>query len=229
MTQLVSLSLGAEIVYVTGIVNRKDYTFTLSGTSGGGTVWQSEVDRSTDDIYNISITAIDSRGATNTFNTVLYYGILNLITDRTYEDVERVQYLMQKGWANMTEVEQTEWLASLKGAYNASDLNRVGQAVQYVADRLNANGIAIIVNPKTNWFMQDIPTEDELTKYLNDVAAIRAAISVFATTPEVPESMNKLGYIEANNIEQILVDVDRLITLMMTTWIYSGEVYAGEV
>lgn len=33
----------------------------------------------------------------------------------------------------MSEEEKTDWESGLKGAYNASDLNRVGNAVVYVA------------------------------------------------------------------------------------------------
>ena len=60
----------------------------------------------------------------------------NLVTDRTQADVERVKALAAKGFAAMTSDEQAEWLAGMKGAYNASDLNRVGTALNYLAGRL---------------------------------------------------------------------------------------------
>ena len=41
--------------------------------------------------------------------------------------------------------------------------------------------------------------------------------------------MDSLTYIEANNIEQILLDVDALLTLISQGWYYSGEIYAGEI
>ena len=68
--------------------------------------------------------------------------MLNLITDRTQADVDRVQYLASVGWENMTDAEKAEWSTPLKGAYNASDLNRVGAAVTYISNRLF--GIVII-------------------------------------------------------------------------------------
>lgn len=60
----------------------------------------------------------------------------NLITDRTQADVERVKALAAKGFAAMTAAERAEWLTGMKGAYNASDLNRVGTALNYLAGRL---------------------------------------------------------------------------------------------
>ena len=77
--------------------------------------------------------------------------------------------------------------------------------------------------------MADIPTQESMTAYLADVAALRAALTVATDTPEVPEDMERLTWQEANNIEQILVDVDELLTRMAAAWFYSGEIYAGEV
>ena len=45
-----------------------------------------------------------------------------LVTDRTQADVERVRELAAKGFAAMTAAERAEWLAGMKGAYNAADL-----------------------------------------------------------------------------------------------------------
>lgn len=59
-----------------------------------------------------------------------------LITDRTAADVARVHELAVKGYAGMTVAELAEWLAGMKGAYNAVDLNRVGTALNYLRDRL---------------------------------------------------------------------------------------------
>ena len=54
----------------------------------------------------------------------------NLIFDRTAADVQRVKTLTGKLSAGTaTEEEKAEWLAGMKGAYNAADLNRVGAAV----------------------------------------------------------------------------------------------------
>ena len=155
---------------------------------------------------------------------------LNLITDRTQADVERVAYLTGKVSAETaTAAEQTEWASDLKGAYNVSDLNRVGASVAYVAGRLTGYGYAVSVDPRQDWQMTDIPTPESMTAYLADVAALRAALTVSADTPEVPEDMERLTWQEANDIEKILVDVDELLTRMTAAWFYSGELYAGEV
>ena len=55
------------------------------------------------------------------------------------------------------------------------------------------------------------------------------ALAVFDTTPPVPDDLQGLTWIEANNIEKILEDVDMLITNMMLAWYYAGDIYTGEV
>ena len=155
--------------------------------------------------------------------------MLNLITDRTQADVDAVRALAAKGWAAMTDAEKTAWTAGLKGAYNAEDLNRVGAAVLYIAGRLADAGYHTPVVPKQDWQMQDIPTPAQMRRYLAGIGTVRAALAVMPSTPEAPASMDKLTYTDANSIEQILLDVDVLITKLISAYHYSGEVYTGEV
>lgn len=155
--------------------------------------------------------------------------MLNLITDRTQADVDAVRALAAKGWAAMTDTEKAAWMAGLKGAYNAADLNRVGAAVLYIAGRLADAGYHTPVAPKQDWQMQDIPTLAQMQRYLVDIGTIRAALAVMPSTPEAPASMAGLTYTDANDIEQILLDVDALITKLISAYYYCGEVYTGEV
>lgn len=113
--------------------------------------------------------------------------------------------------------------------YNAADLNRVGNAVQYIARRIAKQGYAITVRPKTDWTEADIPTLAQMQRYLADISTIRAALAVMPSTPDAPTSMSGLTYTDANAIEQILLDVDALLTNASLAWYQSGEVYAGEV
>ena len=78
------------------------------------------------------------------------------------------------------------------------------------------------------WYESDIPTEPLMNAYLANVDAIRSALEVMSTTPPTPESMEALTWVEANNIEQILIDVNQLIINMSAAWFYSGDLYSGE-
>nr|DAG35498.1 MAG TPA: hypothetical protein [Bacteriophage sp.] len=201
--QVLSVSLPSEIIYVSGTVNGTAYTWTLIEGA-----WTATVERAADDTYHVALTAVNAAGVSTNYALTLYYGILSLITDRTRADVE-----------NKTN----------KGFYNASDLNRVGAAVQYVAERFAAQGYTVTVSPKTDWLASDIPTASELETYRQNIAALRALLAVMPTTPEAPDSMAGLTYTEANSIERILLDLDTLLTNAALAWYQSGELYAGEV
>lgn len=82
---------------------------------------------------------------------------------------------------------------------------------------------------KYTWFEDDNPTAAQMQQYLDNVAAIRSTLTVFASTPETPGDMQKLTYEEANNIEKILLDIDAMLVLISRSWYFSGELFAGEV
>lgn len=135
--------------------------------------------------------------------------ILWLVTDRTAQDVA---------------------LGNTKGTYNASDLNRVGCAVAYLADQLASCGVKITVHPKTDWVTTDIPSEQVLVTYLQNVRTLRTALTLVASVPEVPQDMQFFTHTEANSIEMLLVMLDTHITNMLsnvdTSWAV-GSTYTG--
>lgn len=179
---------------------------------------------------------------------------MTLVTDRTAADVARLLALKAIGWANMTTAERAEYIGSpsalagsdgyvlvsadgyvlyaptgqQNGAYNAGDLNRVGEAVDYIAARMAAAGYGVTVAPKIDWAIGDIPSTAQMATYLADIAAIRAALAVTPDTPAVPSTMDDLTVDAANAIESILWDVDGLINNMMAAYRHAGAFYAGQ-
>ena len=156
-----------------------------------------------------------------------------LVTDRTAADVEHWQNLRDKGFQNMLPEERAEWLSGkMKGAYNTGDLNRVGQALNYLRGRLIEAGYitySTMFEVPEHWTVTQIPTAEELKHYLKCVSIIRQALAQFPTTPPAPPIQSALNHIEANNIEQILIDVETLINNMLAITVYCGEFYANEI
>lgn len=113
--------------------------------------------------------------------------------------------------------------------YNASDLNRVGQAIQYLCNELYSRGYEVHVSPKTNWVEADIPLSSQMEHYLEDLRTIRAVLTQPSTTPVAPVDMEQLTYMEANDIESILFITNKLMEWMDSALYYSGDLYAGEV
>lgn len=223
-TRALNVALPSEIIYVSGSVNGKDYTWTRIEDS-----WQAVVDRTANEVYHVALTAVNSLGTSASYNLTLYYGLQGLITDRTAADVSKVKTLESKGSRVWTAAERTEWLSELKGSYNASDLNRVGSAVDYVTQRLKSCGILVKVAPRVDWQETDIPSRQDMDSYLADIVTLRSALPLRSNIPQAPEDMQKLTWEEANTIESILLAVDETITRMVQAWYYSGDLYAGEV
>lgn len=145
-----------------------------------------------------------------------------LVTDRTQADVERVKTLAAKGFAAMTAAERAEWLAGMKGAYNAADLNRVGTALNYLAGRLGPIcGKIIHGTAKTDWAVTDIATASQAETYRQQIQDIRDALAYPAGTPDAPE-LARLTYTDANNIERILKLCEELIVNVAKSFRHTG-------
>lgn len=157
-----------------------------------------------------------------------------LIFDRTQADVDRQLYLesrwdpFSKKFSGTLE-EADEWLAGTKGTYGAADLNRVGEALIYIAERFNAAGYTVEVSPRTDWSSADWVTPSVANQLLRDLKLLRSQFSQEVSTPSVPDDMEELTYTEANAIEQILAAVDHLLSNIMAAWYSSGDLYCGEV
>lgn len=221
MTRTLSVWVGAEIIYLYGTVNGEAATFTLVGDGQ----WQTVVPRAEDDNYVLHLEAYSENGLEGTYNYTLYYGMMHCITDRTQADVLRVKALNAKGWEAMTEAERTEWLGDLKGAYNVSDLNRVGHNVDHLAGVLDGHGYTVLVAPKTNWTVEDIPTQPQMATYLGNVQALKGG---FYGTTDLPETMDKLTADGANNIEKLLLEIETYINRMVAGFRKCGTFKSGQ-
>ena len=185
--------------------------------------------------------------------------MISLITDRKQEDVVYLKSLWIKGWNNLTDEEKNFWQTNAKGAYNAPDASRVGQAVLFLQNYLNGvqaaldahrelYGVAsdtifnvtwgqLALTVKTDWTTGDIPTPEQLTVYLQNVNDVSAAITI---TRHLPSGMDNLTVQGANEIERVLEAEyaaglgfealkKQLIENTAAAWFYCGDLYGGEI
>jgi len=115
-----------------------------------------------------------------------------------------------------------------KGFYNIEDLNRVGQDSEYLAELLNQYGYAVTIAPKTNWVMEDFPTEETMATYLDNIRALIEAYYALPDTPDLPPDMELLTYSLANAIEENLQDVRTVLDRMISGFRRSKTFKAGQ-
>lgn len=155
-----------------------------------------------------------------------------LITNRTQGDASYAAELAAKG-QDMTAEEWADYLAGLRGAYNYTDLNRVTEAMEYINGRLAGYGYVTgyrdvqIPHNETidpyRWYETDKPKQEQMEQYLANVRALRSTLELPADTPDAPEDMEALTYEEANDIEQILVIVEKITNRVISGFRRSGQ------
>ena len=161
---------------------------------------------------------------------IIYSDDLGLITDRTEQDVARWRELHDKGWAAMTAEERVEWSGEMKGRYSYTDMNRVESMVEGISARcVEAGYLTEPLVVKTDWDAFSIPTLNEMTRYLENIAVLRGLVPVYVTTPDAPAITQKFDFERANDIEKILIDVDEILTAIPQSWFYAGDIFSGEV
>lgn len=146
-----------------------------------------------------------------------------LITDRSPADLELLRDMLATPLEDWTAEQLAEFnLAVSKGTYNYTDLNRVTACMDYLNEQLTALGydtgyLEIETGPgRTEWEEPDTPTSKPMGTYLANLQALRSSLKVLTTTPETPESMAALTWTCANNIEQILIDIESVIDRVFT-------------
>lgn len=153
--------------------------------------------------------------------------MLTLITDRNQSDVDRAKQLIEKAKniESLSLSELEEYLGGLKGCYNISDLNRVEGAVQYLSDLLNSYGYTNTVNTKT-WQDGEFLTPTQIVRYLNNLDILKNAYFVNPKIPVTPTSYKSIQ--QANDIEKILSNIEKIITGMEQSFIHCGVPKCGQ-
>lgn len=154
-----------------------------------------------------------------------------LIYNRQSQDITTAKNITSKVKNNqtLTEIEQRLFDAGLKGCYNISDLNRVESCCRDLSDKLNECGYYNNIVTKTNWELGDIVSLEELNRVKNNLQTLKDTYAVLSTTPQVPStSRTKINYVEANDMEKILSDIEKLIGYMQQNYIYGGVANGGQ-
>lgn len=213
---------------VSGAEGYRLYRYGVQIYSGADTA-HTDTGLSAETPYAYAVEAFNSGGTSTRVTLEATTTGLVLITDRTQQDVDRIRELAKKLNAGTATVEElAEWNSIvLKGSYDYSDLNRVGDAVQYLSEILKSHGYDCPVSPKLDWLESGRGAPSDMAQYLQNVQTLRGILTLLPETPNVPADMEKLTWQEANAIEQILVDLESTIKTMLKTRVACGDAYCG--
>lgn len=118
-------------------------------------------------------------------------------------------------------------MGTSKGRYGAADLNRVESGVGKISESLGLN-----LTVKTDWMApgdydpDTWPVESQMARYLENIRSIQMVFGLGFI--RLPTSMDRLTYVTANNIERILSRAEQLTDGILSTYRYSGDLFAGE-
>lgn len=117
------------------------------------------------------------------------------------------------------------WEVQNPEVYNLTGA-QLTEAAKQVGERI------VTLNPdtmaKTDWTNTDIPTRSQLEKYLSSVWALWLSILEYRPELELPTEMTYLDYIGANQIENLLKEIDILKRRIELSYRgYSGRLTAG--
>lgn len=183
--------------------------------------------------HTLVVTAVDNDE--NVATATRHFAAAGLITDRTAADVEEVKALSRLATNGDAESYARIRDEELKGAYNASDLNRVGFATECVGIVWTALGYIVpTLTAKQDWGA--VPTNAELAAYLADSGVIHDLIpahlleSLYLTIPDAPTTMTGFDFEDANDIEKILYfSTVAAKYILQNTFVWAcGEIAAGE-
>ena len=119
-----------------------------------------------------------------------------LIFDRTQADADRAAYLIgkiQRG-ESLTESEQAEYNAGLRGCYNITDLNRVEAKVRELAETLRSYGYSVD-------YTVPMKGASVLPSGYTELEYIQSSGTQYVDTRVVPNNKGGVHYIDKNRIE----------------------------
>ena len=114
---------------------------------------------------------------------------------------------------------------TLKGQYNASDLNRVETWCEYLKTELNAVGYSISFTTKTNWVQTDMRTAAQMERIRSN---IKKLMNGYHYITNINANAEYFDWQKANNWEQILNEIYWLMFGMENYYVYSGVSHSGQ-
>lgn len=154
-----------------------------------------------------------------------------LIFDRTESDLAEWRRIRETamrygGISNIPSADRNVWSNGMKCCYNATDINRICEAILYLQALFEAIDITITGTVTTNWTNTQRLTPDDVATILGMIEEIRSGVGM--NSEYTPSDLNPLTLDKMNRIERILYKGEGSYQSVLDNTIYSDEMYCGE-
>lgn len=150
-----------------------------------------------------------------------------MIYDRTQIDITKAKKIRDEYVKKFSELttEQIEQLE--RGCLTHNTLNRI-ENKQIELKALFSNLCYFVKNIKTKtWEISDVFYKSDFERILNNLNLLVNAFFVYSNTPNIPNS-NLTKYSTINDIEKILVDLEKMINELKDYYRECGNFECGE-
>ncbi len=150
-----------------------------------------------------------------------------MIFDRTQADVTAALRIRENKIKRFAPPTENEAHSLERGFIDYTTLNRIENKQAELRELLISSGSSFFDIKTKTWTADDIFNETEFQRMVNNLDVLKSAISVLPDTPETPQPI--FYFININDIEKILFDMDVLLQNMISAYWFCGELYCGEM
>ena len=149
-----------------------------------------------------------------------------MITDRTKADVDSAKEIIDSKVKLFLELTDSELQTLERGTIGIGTINRISTKQISLKNKMESNGYFVKnINTKI-WDYNDIFGENDFLQLINNTFLLRKAFFTYSDTPA--NVYLSYDYENINNLEKILVDIEKILDYMIANFRECGTFYSGE-
>lgn len=149
-----------------------------------------------------------------------------MITDRTKADVDSAKEIIDSKVKLFLELTDSELQTLERGTIGIGTINRISTKQISLKNKMESNGYFVKnINTKI-WDYNDIFGENDFLQLINNTVLLRDAFFTYLDTPA--NVYLSYDYENINNLEKILVDIEKILDYMIANFRECGTFYSGE-
>ena len=150
-----------------------------------------------------------------------------MITDRTKADVDSAKEIIDSKVKLFLELTDEDLQILERGTIGIGTINRISNKQISLKNKMERNGYFVKTISTKTWDYNDIFGENDFFQLINNTVLLREAFFTYSDTPA--NVYLSYDYENINNLEKILVDIEKILDYMIANFRECGTFYSGEV